>query len=603
MIEWKGSDFLFLFDLVACTCGRAATLRVLSYTSASFENLCQPRLVSHKVQTTETSIKIFWQHARLQDIKAYYKLKVDEYIVTIFPGYDFKSLSTDAKEAEFRHLEGGTIQYTITVSAIVGQAKMKGVTYKSYLPPYPPQNLQCYPSDVVTNKSTSVKITWTSPRGDFHKYSLRIVLLGSRGDILRTMSTKENLLHRNPSSKLPDEIWLPKDVNEHLSENLKPGERYQIELKSMTDYQKCLDEKAPKAVVLTKPLPPSHIIINSSVDQAEVQWSPPESDGHSCLVGYVIQVRVKDNSKLIEEKFVSIGEPRQLAFKDLLSSVEYEVVGYSVCRNVAKKVVNVLISQPTVEIRSDPVLVTFVTYPRPPQNLRLENAQASSLKIKWDAPTDCCIKPSFTVSLHPLDDEVMAALGDDIHKDVDSNTFTFSKLPEIVGSGKKYEIGVKTTIQVNGKILQSEMIKKTFITKPLPPDKLEIVNSNCQEFSWRRSKTKLVEKYKFKVKKDDERPVDYFIDDNVIQEESEDCSTGDDWHLITFRVPAKFEEGCEYKIYVHSLLDIDNNVLESEPCQARVSRLYENCEVTTLSTYYRMLLFIIIKCFEDDFGA
>ena len=98
---------------------------------------------------------------------------MDEYIITIFPGYDFKSLSTDAKEAEFHHLEGGSTVYTITVSAIVGQAKMKGVTYKTYLPPYPPQNLQCYPSDVVVNKRTSVKITWTSPRGDFHKYSLR----------------------------------------------------------------------------------------------------------------------------------------------------------------------------------------------------------------------------------------------------------------------------------------------------------------------------------------------------------------------------------------------------------------------------------------------
>ena len=71
LIEWKGHDFLFLFDLVACTCGRAATLRVLSYTSSSFENLCQPRMIDHKIVTTETSIRVFWQHARLQDIKVW----------------------------------------------------------------------------------------------------------------------------------------------------------------------------------------------------------------------------------------------------------------------------------------------------------------------------------------------------------------------------------------------------------------------------------------------------------------------------------------------------------------------------------------------------
>ena len=56
------------------------------------------------------------------------------------------------------------VQYTVTVSAIVGQAKMKGVTFKSYLPPYPPQNLQCYPAPSSVNRTASVKVTWTAPR-------------------------------------------------------------------------------------------------------------------------------------------------------------------------------------------------------------------------------------------------------------------------------------------------------------------------------------------------------------------------------------------------------------------------------------------------------
>ena len=62
-----GHDFLFLFDLIACTCGRAATLRVLSYTSASFENLCQPRLAVHLASTTETSVKAHFK--QLVDIR------------------------------------------------------------------------------------------------------------------------------------------------------------------------------------------------------------------------------------------------------------------------------------------------------------------------------------------------------------------------------------------------------------------------------------------------------------------------------------------------------------------------------------------------------
>lgn len=68
--------------------------------------------MAHRTVTTETSIKIHWQHARLQDLRAYYQLSVDEYIVTIFPGFDFKSLSSDTKETEFKHLAGGTTQVT-----------------------------------------------------------------------------------------------------------------------------------------------------------------------------------------------------------------------------------------------------------------------------------------------------------------------------------------------------------------------------------------------------------------------------------------------------------------------------------------------------------
>ena len=68
--------------------------------------------MAHRTVTTETSIRIHWQHARLQDLRAYYQLSVGEYIVTIFPGFDFKSLSSDAKETEFKHLAGGTTQVT-----------------------------------------------------------------------------------------------------------------------------------------------------------------------------------------------------------------------------------------------------------------------------------------------------------------------------------------------------------------------------------------------------------------------------------------------------------------------------------------------------------
>ena len=44
LVDSPGSDFLFLFDLIAHTCGTAATLRVLSFSAPSFYTFCQPIL-------------------------------------------------------------------------------------------------------------------------------------------------------------------------------------------------------------------------------------------------------------------------------------------------------------------------------------------------------------------------------------------------------------------------------------------------------------------------------------------------------------------------------------------------------------------------------
>ena len=54
LIEWKGYDFLFLFDLIACTCGRASTFRVLSYTSSRYRLSDKP--LSQCQVSTKTKI-------------------------------------------------------------------------------------------------------------------------------------------------------------------------------------------------------------------------------------------------------------------------------------------------------------------------------------------------------------------------------------------------------------------------------------------------------------------------------------------------------------------------------------------------------------------
>ena len=54
LVETTGKDFLFVFDLLAQTCGKAATLRVLSFSATCFEELCQPKL-----KVTQLPIAIF----------------------------------------------------------------------------------------------------------------------------------------------------------------------------------------------------------------------------------------------------------------------------------------------------------------------------------------------------------------------------------------------------------------------------------------------------------------------------------------------------------------------------------------------------------------
>ena len=71
---------------------------------------------------------------------------------------------------------------------------------------------------------------WSTRRGEFHKYCLRVVLQGPGEAAGEGRRSKEHLLQRSRSKKPPppDEICLPKDVTEHVSDNLKPGECYQV---------------------------------------------------------------------------------------------------------------------------------------------------------------------------------------------------------------------------------------------------------------------------------------------------------------------------------------------------------------------------------------
>ena len=75
----------------------------------------------------------------------------------------------DSHEEEFLDLAGGKKEYVVTLSAIIEDAKMKGLKRVTYLPPYPPQKLTATNTD-----SGTVKITWARPKGEFEKYILKV---------------------------------------------------------------------------------------------------------------------------------------------------------------------------------------------------------------------------------------------------------------------------------------------------------------------------------------------------------------------------------------------------------------------------------------------
>ena len=143
----------------------------------------------------------------------------------------------------------------------------------------------------------------------------------------------------------------------------------------------------------------------------------------------------------------------------------------------------------------------IVASPKPPTNLISESLQSALLKIKWDPPTDLDAPLKYMLAINAVNPDVQAKMPDDSGRETEAHIFTF-KVPEVIGSGEVYEVSVKTVASVGGTFHHSTPIMKMFATRPLPPEKLEVISSGeGQEFVWKRSMSPHVTKYKFKIKK------------------------------------------------------------------------------------------------------
>ena len=262
LIESKGQDFLFLFDLVAHSCGLPATLRVLTYTAPTFAGLCQPVVKPGlaDIIMTPDKIKVLWAPCPLQSIKTAKQIMIQKYVVTIFPSATSNMITKEAGEpleAELTDLIGGKREYVVTISAIIGDAKMKGVSHTTFLPPHPPQNLTFL--EDTKDGAVQYKIRWSRPKGEFDRYILKVAELEAGRSRLSTEDSSEEKRVTNGRSSLQNfpyehtvtsglfgrfkiskrtrehnEVWLGGDEVEYVKTNLKPGSRYQLELRSMT---------------------------------------------------------------------------------------------------------------------------------------------------------------------------------------------------------------------------------------------------------------------------------------------------------------------------------------------------------------------------------
>ena len=229
-------------------------------------------------------------------------------------------------------------------------------------------------------------------------------------------------------------------------------------------------------------------------------------------------------------------------------------------------------TQKIIEAQSEIRETTFVASPKPPMNLVSESLQAALLKVKWDPPADFDAPLKYMLTINACNPDVQAKMQEDAGRETDTNIFAF-KVPEIIGSGELYEVSVETVVNVGGKFYHSTPIKKVFATKPLPPEKLIVeLSGDEQEFSWKRSMSPSVTKYKFKIKKDDDKATDFWVEDTE--------SHFDVYHQneVKFKVEFDSKNDIEYKINVYSVIEYDGDWIESESLHEKVTKAIEEKE-------------------------
>ena len=441
LAENEGEDFLFLFDLLAHTAGIEATLRVLTHADETFRKICLPKLtVSDQVKVEEEKLKVYWKAASLEcwlEDNNHKGIRVESYDVTIFPRESINTSVTkmkDDKDSEgnysawFYDLQGGRTEYIVTIACVLGRSRMKGEQVVTTLLPYGPESP---PGGLVKSVSTEeVEITWEAPKGGFTKYVLCVdpevgtarpgpavskFYSNNQGHIGSYISFDKIVQLQHYTERELSNL-----INNYKISGLKPGETYSLALKTMTGGR--YTRRPLCETLLTKPLEVEDFRLDQvSSDQATLCWIVPEA--HRRLRAFRILISSADG-----------GVKRELAVRHqperILNSFLVESIRPATFYTASIKTVCVFENLRTI---SEEKTLTFVSLPEAPTNLSLENSSPSSLTVRWDLsqqqPQAQTIKVKLSIENSDL------GYSSEYHSTGEKNTFNFSKLPDVVGSG------------------------------------------------------------------------------------------------------------------------------------------------------------------------
>ena len=442
--ECAGEDFLFLFDKLAHTSGIESTLRVLTHADDMFKKICLPNLSSiDQIRVEEEKLKVLWEPARLEkwlEEHSHKGIEVDSYDVTIFPRESVNNSVTKLKEekdkdgnysAWFFDLQGGRTEYVVTVACVIGKSRMKGAQFVTTLLPYGP--VKPRGGIVQTARTNDLEIAWVPPKGGFTKYVLCV------DPNVASTTALSNITH----SFLQDKFYLSKQVDSALSFDkvnlqdyterelsnlltetkiwgLSPGETYGIVLKTKTGGR--YTKRPIYEIAMTQPKKVDSFTVDMvSTNSATLKWVAPE--GHKRLRAYRIYINSSDDKikRELAVKHKAEKAVNSFVVTDLTPATAFSVSIRSVCVFESLKTI------------SEEEHLTFCSLPMQPTNISLETRATNSLTIKWEPPqhTHAAQKYKLVIMSPSIEYSAQYSITGD------KNTFNFSKLPDIIGSGEE----------------------------------------------------------------------------------------------------------------------------------------------------------------------